>query len=52
MVAAEPLVRGDAALRAGRLVATLANGEEFEVGRITVRKPGEWLALTWRQATN
>ncbi|CCE08580.1 conserved hypothetical protein [Bradyrhizobium sp. STM 3843] len=35
----------------GRLVAMLANGKEFEVGRITVWKPGERLALTWRQAT-
>ncbi|MGD2131687.1 MAG: SRPBCC domain-containing protein [Maricaulaceae bacterium] len=35
----------------GRLVATLANGKRFEVGRITVWKPGERLALTWRQAT-
>src|SRR5262249_38687223 len=48
--------RGDGYLRfepgeGGRLVATLANGKEFEVGRITVWKPGERLALTWRQAT-
>ncbi len=35
----------------GRLIATLGNGKEFEVGRITVWKPGERLALTWRQAT-
>lgn len=35
----------------GRLVATLGNGKEFEVGRITIWKPGERLALTWRQAT-
>lgn len=35
----------------GRLIATLANGKQFEVGRITVWKPGERLALTWRQAT-
>jgi hypothetical protein len=33
----------------GRLVAALANGKEF--GRITVWKPGERLALTWREAT-
>jgi hypothetical protein len=33
------------------LVATLANGNEFEVGRITVWKPGERLALTWRHGT-
>jgi hypothetical protein len=31
--------------------ATLANGKEFEVGRITVWKPGERLALCWRHAT-
>ena len=48
--------RGDGHLRfepgeGGRLVATLPNGKEFEVGRITVWKPGERLALTWRQAT-
>ena len=48
--------RGDGQLRfepgeGGRLVATLANGKEFEVGRIIVWKPGERLALTWRQAT-
>jgi uncharacterized protein YndB with AHSA1/START domain len=48
--------RGDGHLRfepgeGGRLVATLANGKEFEVGRITVWKPGERLALTWRHAT-
>ena len=35
----------------GRLVATLVNGTEFEVGRITVWRPGERLVLTWRQAT-
>ena len=48
--------RGDGALRfepgeGGRLVTALPNGKEFEVGRITVWKPGERLALTWRQAT-
>src|SRR5262245_64962797 len=48
--------RGDGSLRfepgeGGRLVTTLANGREFEVGRITIWKPGERLALTWRQAT-
>ena len=48
--------RGDGHLRfepgeGGRLVATLWNGKEFEVGRITVWKPGERLALTWRPAT-
>lgn len=35
----------------GRLVALLDNGEEFEVGRISIWKPGERIALTWRQAT-
>ena len=35
----------------GRLVATLEDGSEFEVGRITVWRPGERLALTWRQST-
>ena len=35
----------------GRLFAIFANGKEFEVGRITVWRPGELLALTWRQAT-
>ncbi len=34
----------------GRLVTTLPNGKEFEVGRITVWKPGERLTLSWRQA--
>jgi len=48
--------RGDGRLRfepgeGGRLVATLANGKEFEVGTVTVWRPGEKLALTWRQAT-
>jgi uncharacterized protein YndB with AHSA1/START domain len=48
--------RGDGTLRfepgqGGRLVTTLANGTEFEVGRITIWQPGERLALTWRQAT-
>jgi len=48
--------RGDGALRfepgeGGRLVTTLANGVEFEVGRITIWQPGERLALRWRQAT-
>lgn len=48
--------RGDGALRfepgeGGRLVTTLSNGHVFEVGRITVWRPGERLSLTWRQAT-
>src|SRR5258708_2946799 len=48
--------RGDGHLRfepgeGRRLVATLAKGKEIEVGRITVWKPGERPALTWRHAT-
>jgi hypothetical protein len=48
--------RGDGQLRfepgeGGRLVATLTNGKEFEVGRIIVWKPGERLVLIWRHAT-
>lgn len=48
--------RGDGVLRfepgeGGRLVATLANGNEFEVGRIIVWRPGERLVMTWRHAT-
>jgi uncharacterized protein YndB with AHSA1/START domain len=48
--------RGDGCLRfepgeGGRLVTTVANGVEFEVGRITIWQPGERLALTWRVAT-
>ena len=48
--------RGDGRLRfepgeGGRLVTVLADGEEFEVGRVTIWRPGERLALSWRQAT-
>lgn len=48
--------RGDGVLRfepgeGGRLVTTLPNGKEFEIGRITTWAPGERLAFTWRQAT-
>jgi uncharacterized protein YndB with AHSA1/START domain len=48
--------QGDGTLRfepgpAGRLVTALADGSEFEVGRITAWHPGESLALTWRQAS-
>jgi hypothetical protein len=48
--------RGDGALRFepgenGRLVTTLPNGKEFEIGRITAWVIGERLAFTWRQAT-
>jgi uncharacterized protein YndB with AHSA1/START domain len=44
---------GDGVLRfedRKRLVSKLANGKEFEVGRITAWAPGERLAFTWRQA--
>ena len=48
--------RGDGSLRFepgedGRLVTTLDDGSEFEVGRISIWRPGERLALTWRQAS-
>jgi hypothetical protein len=48
--------RGDGELRFepgdnGRLVTTLPDGKEFEIGRIMVWAPGERLAFTWRQAT-
>jgi uncharacterized protein YndB with AHSA1/START domain len=48
--------QGDGRLRfepgeGGRLVTTLKDGSEFEVGRITIWRPGERLALTWRQAS-
>lgn len=47
---------GDGRLRfepgeGGRLVTTLADRSEFEVGRIIIWRPGERLALTWRQAS-
>jgi hypothetical protein len=35
----------------GRLVTTLPDGSEFEVGRVTVWRPGERLALSWRQSS-
>lgn len=35
----------------GRLFTTLPDGTEFEIGRIEVWKPGEELALSWRQAS-
>jgi uncharacterized protein YndB with AHSA1/START domain len=46
--------RGDGVLRfesQERLVTTLANGKEFEIGRVTAWAPGERLAFTWRQAS-
>jgi uncharacterized protein YndB with AHSA1/START domain len=56
----DPLFRltpkGDGTLRfepgeGGRLVTTLKDGAEFEIGRITAWRPGERFALTWRQST-
>jgi uncharacterized protein YndB with AHSA1/START domain len=35
----------------GRLFTTLANGGEFEIGRISVWEPGRRLVFTWRQAS-
>lgn len=47
--------RGDGMLRfeggeGGRVITTLPNGQEFEVGRITAWVVGERLAFTWRVA--
>jgi uncharacterized protein YndB with AHSA1/START domain len=47
--------RGDGELRfepgeGGRLVTRLDNGVEFEIGRVSVWRPGERLVLSWRQA--
>ena len=35
----------------GRFTETGADGEVFEIGRITVWEPGVRLAFTWRQAS-
>jgi uncharacterized protein YndB with AHSA1/START domain len=35
----------------GRLLSTLANGEEFEIGRVSVWEPGKRLVFTWRPAS-
>lgn len=48
--------RGDGQLRfepgeAGRLVTDLSNGRTFEIGRISVWRPGEQLSFSWRQGT-
>ena len=48
--------RGDGVLRFepgpdGRLVTTLANGKEYEIGRVSVWAPGERLVVGWRPAT-
>jgi uncharacterized protein YndB with AHSA1/START domain len=32
----------------GRLFTTFANGEEFEIGRISIWEPGKRLVFTWR----
>lgn len=34
----------------GRLYTTFADGEEFEIGRISVWEPGRRLVLAWRHA--
>jgi uncharacterized protein YndB with AHSA1/START domain len=36
---------------AGRFTETFADGEIFEIGRITTWEPGRRLAFTWRQAS-
>lgn len=48
--------RGDGELRFepgenGRLLTTLPNGAEFEIGRITAWSPHTLLGFTWRQAS-
>lgn len=46
--------RGDGVLRfenAARLVTTLPNGAEFEIGRVSIWAPGEQLAFSWRHAS-
>jgi uncharacterized protein YndB with AHSA1/START domain len=35
----------------GRFTETFADGEVFEIGRITAWQPGARLAFTWRQAS-
>ena len=35
----------------GRFTETSANGEVFEIGRITSWQPGAHLAFSWRQAS-
>lgn len=35
----------------GRLLTRLANGEEFEIGRISIWEPGRRLIFTWRPAS-
>jgi uncharacterized protein YndB with AHSA1/START domain len=35
----------------GRFTETSADGEVFEIGRITAWRPGEHLAFSWRQAS-
>lgn len=35
----------------GRLLTHLANGQTFEIGRISVWEPGKRLVFAWRQAT-
>ena len=35
----------------GRLLTRFANGEEFEIGRISIWEPGRRLVFTWRPAS-
>lgn len=35
----------------GRLVEVYADGDAFEIGRVTVWEPGRRLCVTWRQAS-
>ena len=47
---ARPQVRQTQCFIGGEWVPA-ASGKTFEIGRITVWRPGELLAFTWRQAT-
>ena len=35
----------------GRLFSTLADGQKFEIGRISIWEPGKRLVFAWRQAS-
>lgn len=35
----------------GRLFTTIGNGTQFEIGRISIWKPGKRLVFAWRQAS-
>lgn len=46
--------RGDGVLSfedEARIITTLPNGKVFEIGRVSVWRPGEHLSFSWRQAS-